>query len=124
MKYFKYFKKSDFSFKKKSRKEIDELITNSIAVIDCPLHDQNGLTIRTFDVLKSEKKLVTNNINIKKYDFYTQDNIFVVDGSKKVPRSFFETAFNREYALGYKYSVDNFVHILLYGYEKNIDNEV
>lgn len=39
----------------------------------------NGLSLRTFEALGYEKKLITNNPNVKEYDFYHENNIFVFD---------------------------------------------
>ncbi len=80
------------------------------AVIDVPLENQNGLTTRTFEVLKQQKKLITTNKYIKKYDFYTPTNIFIVDDqNKKIPNSFFETPFDKNYSIGAEYSLESFV---------------
>ena len=43
-----------------------------------PVH--NGLSFRPFEALGYRKKLITTNAEIKKYDFYHPDNIFVWDG--------------------------------------------
>lgn len=43
-----------------------------------PVHQ--GLSFRIFEALYYQKKLITNNLAIKHYDFYHPDNIFVWDG--------------------------------------------
>lgn len=43
-----------------------------------PVH--NGLSFRPFEALGYRKKLITTNAEIKKYDFYHPDNVFVWDG--------------------------------------------
>ncbi|WP_373740443.1 hypothetical protein [Neisseria sp.] len=43
-----------------------------------PAH--NGLSFRPFEALGYRKKLITTNAEIKKYDFYHPDNIFIWDG--------------------------------------------
>ncbi len=42
-----------------------------------PLH--NGLSIRFFEGLYYRKKVITDNVTVKNYDFYHPDNIFVVE---------------------------------------------
>lgn len=42
-----------------------------------------GLSFRTFDALCFDKKLITNNKNIKQYDFYHPNNILVWTGENR-----------------------------------------
>ncbi len=83
------------------------------AVVDIPLEGQNGLTIRTFEALRKQKKLITTNKNIVTYDFYTPNNIFIVDElHDKIPYDFFESRFDKNFMVGDKYSIYNFVRKL------------
>lgn len=43
-----------------------------------PIH--NGLSFRVFEALGYQRKLITTNTNIIKYDFYHPNNIFIWDG--------------------------------------------
>ncbi len=56
-----------------------EKVKNSDILLDFvdPLH--NGLSIRFFEGLYYRKKVITDNIMVKNYDFYHPDNIFVVE---------------------------------------------
>ena len=98
-----------FHFDSLGMKEVNDIISRSKAIIDCPLPNQNGLTMRTFETLALGKKLITTNKNIVYYDFYSSNNIFVVDGKSKVPLSFFESEFDQNYKLSDEYSISNFV---------------
>ena len=40
-----------------------------------------GLSMRPFEALGYRKKLITNNVLIKNYDFYCPENIFVIENS-------------------------------------------
>ena len=40
--------------------------------------NQAGLTLRALEALFYEKKLITDNENIKEYDFYNSNNIFIL----------------------------------------------
>lgn len=40
---------------------------------------QSGLTMRTLETLGAKKKLITSNIDIKRYDFYNENNIFIIE---------------------------------------------
>ena len=84
----------------------------SKAVLDIPLPNQVGLTMRTFEVLSLHTKLITTNKSIKEYDFYSPNNIYILDGNE-IPDSFFETKFDENFSLDKKYSLTNFVSVLL-----------
>lgn len=116
---FKYknkisFSKNELKFFSLSRKSTYDLFKESRSVIDSPIKGQNGLTMRTFEVLSCNTKLITTNEQIKEFDFYCEDNIFIVNADTNIiPKSFFEKPFNEKYSLGEKYSLENFVRILL-----------
>lgn len=107
---FKYFRLKDFKFYDLSKEKINELILESKAVIDCPLNGQNGLTMRTFEVLSKQKKLITTNENIKYYPFYNPNNIYIVkDNCGNIPPTFFNSEFDNRFCLSDSYSVESFV---------------
>jgi hypothetical protein len=56
-----------------------ELVKDSDILLDFvdPLH--NGLSIRFFEGMYYKKKVITDNIMVKNYDFYHPDNIFVIE---------------------------------------------
>ena len=54
-------KLSEFSFKRVSKEETYKLMKESKMIIDVPMKHQNGLTIRTFEALGFNKKLITTN---------------------------------------------------------------
>lgn len=110
----KNFKMSDFSFKGMSIKESNDIYNSSKAVIECLLDGQNGLSIRAFETLSKNRKLITTNANIKKYPFYTPNNIFVCENENdRIPISFFEEAFDLNYEISDDYSFSNFLKKLL-----------
>ena len=75
--------------------DVIRLILSSKAVIDCPLPNQKGLTMRTFETLFLRRKLITCNPEIKKYDFFSNNNIFVIgDKDKTIPSCFFDEPFS------------------------------
>lgn len=99
----------NIKFNKLTYLETLKAFSSSKAVIDCQYKDQKGLTIRTFEVLSMKKKLITTNSEIKKYEFYSPNNIFVIGDEKKVPDSFFNEPFDESYCLSDKYSISSFV---------------
>jgi hypothetical protein len=55
--------------------------------IDLKQSNQNGLSFRPFEALGLKRKLITDNNNIKKYDFYNSNNIFIIENNNyyKIP---------------------------------------
>lgn len=51
---------------------------------------QTGYTLRTMEALYLDKKLITNNKNIKNYDFYNPNNIFILDNNYDKIKHFLE----------------------------------
>lgn len=54
----------------------------SNAIVELVSGTQQGLTWRALEALFLNKKLITNNIAVKKFDFYRKENIFVIDEDK------------------------------------------
>ena len=74
--FFKYL--SDISTKTLSKNKMFYILKHSKAIVDIPVKGQYGLTMRTFEVIGQEKKLITTNSSIVKYDFYDTNNIFLL----------------------------------------------
>lgn len=55
-------------------------VAASGAVVDFLNDVHQGLSFRTFDAMRFDKKLITTNAAVKHYDFYHPDNILVWDG--------------------------------------------
>lgn len=103
-------------FKPLSTEEAYEIFSTSKVVIDCPLPNQRGLTMRSIEALAMHTKLITTNSAIKEYDFYSPNNIFVIEpNTDHIPRSFFETPFDQKKSNMRKYSLDKFLDKLVGG---------
>jgi spore maturation protein CgeB len=70
----KYFKTSPAT-----NQELLDIYKKSKAVLDIESSIQNGLTIRTFEVLGAKLKLISTNKNIIDEDFYNKNNIYILD---------------------------------------------
>ncbi len=108
------FKKVDTSFikyKNLDRNQTYEIFNRSKVVIDISLEHQSGLTMRTFEALAFRAKLITNNYNIKKYDFYNQNNILIFDNNttENTIIDFLKTDFVVDQKFFQNYNVDCFV---------------
>ena len=110
---FKNFHMNYFKYRPLTRKQTYEIFSNSKVVLDIPLANQNGLTIRTFEALALNCKIITTNKEIKKYEFYSSDNIYVIDDDEELPKEFFSKKFNNKYCLDNKFSVQQFVKTIL-----------
>lgn len=105
---FKGAKKSDFHFSALSKKCVQDIFLNSMAVLDIEHPAQKGLTMRTFETLGANKKLITTNSQVIQTDFYKPENILVINRNavSNIPESFFQTAYKAPDPLIYrKYSI-------------------
>lgn len=86
--------KSEFSFTTLDKHEIGDVFSKSKVIIDYAHHNQAGLTMRCIEALGANKKLITNNKNIEKYDFYDSSNILILSGNTiHIPNDFFDTPY-------------------------------
>lgn len=58
--------------------EILSRVKKCKAILDINNNGQVGLTLRPLEAMFLKKKLITNNLNIKNYDFYDKNNIFII----------------------------------------------
>ena len=59
--------------------EATKCIMKSRILVDLYQRGQTGLSQRAVEALLNKKKLITDNQNIKNYDFYRDNNIFVLN---------------------------------------------
>lgn len=79
-----------------SSDQIIKTYNETVAVLDVELSIQNGLTIRTFEVLGANLKLVTTNNNIKKESFFDAQQVLVINRNNiKIPVEFFQQAITK-----------------------------
>ena len=64
-----------------------EFIKKTKTLLEIVNNDVSGLTLRSLESLFFRKKLITNNIHIREYDFYNPNNIFILgeDNIKELP---------------------------------------
>ncbi len=108
---YKSAKQSDFQFASLPRTTVQETFRRSMSILDIEHPDQTGLTMRTFETLGAQKKLVTTNASVRDYPFFDANNIHVIDRhSPIVPEEFINLPY-RPIApeLYLKYSIDGWV---------------
>lgn len=84
LKGYRYGNISDFSFTPMTQAEVVSMMSKSNVILDINHPAQHGLTMRTFEAFGMHKKLITTNVNIKKYDFYNEANILIIDREKTI----------------------------------------
>lgn len=112
---FKGAKIRDFKYNKLNYEKNNEIVLNSKIVLDIPMANQNGLSMRTFECMGYHKKIITTNKNVLNYDFYKPENIYYYDGDSIDFNNIF---FNSDYVeidneILKKYSLNNWVDELM-----------
>ncbi len=112
---FRRAKFKDFKYDALPFRKVQDIFSKSRVIVDMEHPHQTGLTMRTFEALGARKKLVTTNSSIRDYDFYSPDNIHIIDrGRPSVPISFLTSKFkdlNPE--IYYKYSLAGWMDRIL-----------
>lgn len=107
-------KRKEFHFVSIKGEELNRIIENSRCILDSPQDGQTGLTIRVLEALGSKKKLITTNKDIRNYDFYREENIYVYDGAIDLNSVFFIKEYKEvEYEIYKKYSLENWLKTIL-----------
>ena len=103
-----------------SLEKTSKILQKTSIILDVPHHNQSGLTIRTFEAIGLNKKLITTNENVKNYDFYNSNNIFIVNkGNIHLLDNFIRLPYIKlSDAIYKKYSISNWVKSFFF--EENI----
>ncbi|WP_088162998.1 hypothetical protein [Sphingobacterium sp. G1-14] len=83
----------------------------SKAIIDLMREGQEGLSFRIFEAMALEKKIITDNNTIKRYDFYNTSNILILNRElSNIDLCFFDTPYSplRNYVYR-NYSLDSWI---------------
>lgn len=105
----------EFHFKPLSGDELDKIYYQTRCVLDSAQEGQSGLTIRILEALGSKKKIITTNENVKFYDFYCEQNIYIYTGEKfDLHSPFFTKGYlNLPEQIYNKYSLNNWLSTIL-----------
>ena len=111
---FRKSKMKEFTYSRISNQEADEIMAKSRFILDCPKKNQSGLTIRCFEALEANKKLITTNQAIKEYDFYNPNNIYIFEDKFDFEDAFFKNEYQEvPVEIKEKYSLDNWIKQIL-----------
>lgn len=85
----------DFHFDPLTKVKVQAVFFNSLAILDIEHPSQTGLTMRTFEAMGANKKLITTNALMRESDFFNPENILVMDRRHvpTIPRSFLSTPY-------------------------------
>lgn len=108
---------NDFQFISLGKKEIIYKMKYSKAVLDIQHPSQMGLTMRSIETFGGSRKLITTNPDIVNYDFYTPENVLVLNRNDsteqivEVIQTFMTTPYQMINQQVYeKYSIINWVN--------------
>ncbi|WP_300363794.1 hypothetical protein [Fusobacterium sp.] len=88
-------------------------LKKSRAVLDIKYKNQKGLTLRVYEALAMDIKIITDNDDIKNYDFYNEKNIKIINNINEIEK--IDINFFKEEPeiipedIKYKYSIDGFI---------------
>lgn len=111
---FKNVSLKDIKFESITPKEITEVYKKSRCILDVEHIKQRGLTMRTIEMLGMGKKIITTNNYIKSYDFYNENNIYLIDrNSPTVDENFWTSKYEPvPTEIFNRYKIKNFVREL------------
>ena len=105
----------NLTFKKLGVTELMAIYSDCDAILDMPRTGQNGQTMRVFECLAMNKKIVTTNEFITTYDFYNPNNIYVLplDSLTLPSKEWFQKPYEplKERVLQ-KYSIQNWLNTI------------
>lgn len=104
-----------FSFDKMSAADIAKVVDDSRIILDIQHPKQTGLTMRTIEMMGMNKKLITTNESIKKYGFYNDNNVAIVDRKNvQIPLEFLKKPYTPlPYEIYEKYSLKSWIFEVL-----------
>lgn len=114
---FKSAHRGEFTSVALSQKEVQQVFFDSFAVLDVEHPRQAGLTMRTFEAMGAQKKLITTNKNVIDTDFFDAQNILVIDRLQvsKIPEAFFQSPYvPRQAELVQKYALSGWLRDVVY----------
>lgn len=83
---------------------VRENLMRSAAVLEVNQDGQDGYTLRALESLFLKKKLITNNLSLKKADFFCRENIYILKPDMKISdvKEFLRSPYNNK--------ADSFMH--------------
>jgi hypothetical protein len=108
---FRKVKLDEISFLPLDQQSVAKLVGKSKIIIDINHPQQIGLTMRTFETLGANRKLVTTNEDVVNYDFFRKENIYIINRDNPViPDEFIkQNLIPLENQILFKYSIEGWI---------------
>lgn len=91
---YRYITLKDVHFKPLSIDEVCKIYAASRCVLDIEHTSQHGTTPRTVEMLPMKRKIITTNPLVKNYEFYHENNFFIIDRvNPQIDVEFFDTPY-------------------------------
>ncbi len=105
----------DFAFSPMQTAEILKIFSASQVILDIQHPHQMGLTMRTFEALGMDKKIITTNTDIVNYNFYQPENISIINRENPLlDKSFFTKPYRQvPDEIKSRYSLETWLHEIL-----------
>lgn len=114
LKYTKNTKVSEVKFKILDYYDYIKIVGNSTALIELPHQEQKNITTRAIEVLGTKTKLITTVKAIKSYDFYNENNIFIMDSNISQIQEWLKKDYiEYDPELTKKYHIDSWLDVIL-----------
>lgn len=89
-------------------------LSSSRVILDVTKENQEGLTLRVLESLFLNKKVITNNLGIKKYEFYNKNNIYILEENNIDLKEFLKKEYiNINEDIKNKYDVNSWFNFIL-----------
>jgi hypothetical protein len=113
---FRRAQQKDFKFIPMAKDKLLEKLSSSKIILDIQHPSQQGLTMRTIEMIGARKKMITTNSEIIQYDFYHPNNILVIDRQDiEIDPDFFDSPYvELERELYQKYSIEGWLEDLFW----------
>ena len=80
----KYIKEGFLYEKSLSLEQVDKIFNQSKVILDLNHNNRQGMTINCITAIAKGKKLITTNKDIKNEDFYSPENIYIIDENNPI----------------------------------------
>lgn len=112
--YFKNIEEEYLITEMLSTEEVLDICMQSKALFDITHQEQSGLSIRITEALGLKKKIITDNPHIVEYDFYNDNDCWVVGEDLKLPdNKWFDQEYSIEEGIRSAYSITNWLKELV-----------
>lgn len=99
-----------FSRKRIKQKLMLQWYAESNILLDLVRKNQTGVSFRIFEAMALDKKIISSNTSIKDYDFYNNDNYFIINNNFNEIKKFISLPYKKLDTTIYdKYTIENWV---------------